>query len=55
LLKLKDVGKLKTVISFDPLDEEALLLVKNHDLQLLDFCEIIKEGNLLEHINNNEI
>lgn len=55
LLQLADLGQVKTIISFDPLDEDAKALVKSRNLELFDFWTIIKEGSQLTDVNNDEI
>jgi long-chain acyl-CoA synthetase len=55
LLKLNDIGRLRLVISYDPLDEESKTLLRQRNLQYLDFWDIIKQGSELKDVNDANI
>lgn len=55
LLKLNDIGRLRLVISFDPLDEESKALLKQRNLECLDFWDIIKQGSELKDVTDADI
>ena len=55
LLKLNDIGRLRLVISFDPLDEESKALLKQRNLECLDFWDIIKQGSVLKNVTDANI
>jgi long-chain acyl-CoA synthetase len=43
-LDLKDIGKVKTIISFDPVDEKIAQQLKARGLTFLYYSEMVKEG-----------
>lgn len=44
LLKLKDIGRLNTVISYDDLDAETVNKLKGLNIRVVLFSELIREG-----------
>lgn len=55
LLTLKDIGNLKTVISFDPLDEQTIKELRMRRLDCFSFSSLIEQGKTLVNVNNNNI
>lgn len=55
LLKLKDIGRLRLIISFDPLDEESRALLRQRNLDCLDFWDIIKQGSGMKEVNDTSV
>lgn len=44
LLKTKGVGKLRTVICFDKLEEELIAQIKQRGFEYIDFNDLLKKG-----------
>jgi long-chain acyl-CoA synthetase len=55
LLKLQDLGKLKLVISYDPLDEETQSLLKARNIGYLQFWDMIKEGSGMKDVSDASV
>lgn len=55
LLKLKDHGNLKNLILYDPLEPEFQSQLEKRDLSILYFADLLKEGEGLQNINNNNV
>lgn len=55
LVKLKDLGNLRLVISYDQLDAESIAELKRRNLAYLDFWEALKKGSELKHVSDNEV
>lgn len=43
-LDLKDIGKVKTLISFDIIDEKTVQQIIVRGISLLSFIDLVKEG-----------
>ena len=53
--KLKEVGKLRLVITYDQLDQESKAILRQHKLDWIDFWEAVKRGSDLKDLSDTVV